>query len=56
MSLSITGTILTYVVWTMKWEEEAEVTRLRLGTAKRVDEDDEDDDNRDASEDGDERP
>lgn len=36
VSLSITGTILTYVVWTMKWEEEAEITRLRLGTAKRA--------------------
>jgi len=49
VSLSITGTILTYVVWTMKWEEEAEITRLRLGTAKRNegDSDVEDDDDED---------
>ncbi|GAA5939098.1 MATE family efflux transporter [Sporobolomyces koalae] len=38
VSLSITGTILTYVVWTMEWEKESEVTRMRLGTAKRDEE------------------
>ncbi|GAA6060186.1 hypothetical protein JCM10212_005187 [Sporobolomyces blumeae] len=40
LSLSITGTALTYIVWTMDWEKEAETTRLRLGTAKRDEEED----------------
>lgn len=51
MSLSITGTILTYVVWTMKWEQESEITRLRLGTAKRVEGEQSDQDDSEEEED-----
>ncbi|GAA5990011.1 hypothetical protein JCM5350_002367 [Sporobolomyces pararoseus] len=51
VSLSITGTILTYVVWTMKWEQESEITRLRLGTAKRVEGEQSDQDDTEEDED-----
>lgn len=38
LALTLTGLSSTYIVWFMDWEKEAEQTRIRLGEAKRDEE------------------
>jgi MATE family multidrug resistance protein len=38
IALTFTGLSSTYIVWFMNWEQEAEQTRIRLGEAKRDEE------------------
>ncbi|GAA5955296.1 hypothetical protein JCM21900_003037 [Sporobolomyces salmonicolor] len=39
VALTCTSISLTYIVWGMNWEKESETTRVRLGVAKRDEED-----------------